>query len=442
LKASQVSKDDLLLEEIRREFPYVEADGSGRSRVFFENAAGSLVLKRAAEGESKARLSCSANTGGPSWESKKNEETILEGRRSVRDLINAPSEQCIVSGESASSLFFNLSYALSREMSGDENIILTDYDHYANISPWEELERRNVVKEVRFTKYNPEDGMLDTSHLASLIDKKTRVISVTGVANVLGSKTPLMEISKLARDAGAYFVVDAVHTVAHLPIDVERLGCDFLVFSAYKLFSRRGSFMFGRKDLLEKLRPYKVEPAPNDPPEKWEMGTRDQSLFASITAVMDYLNWLGGEIEDQVKDKITAYGEKQRLLKAALYWIEEYERKLSKAMLDGTENAAGMNSMKGLEVYGMKNSERLNMRVPTFSFNIAGADPYEVAEYMWNKHSVALLAENNGGFYSRALRTYGKTVAVRASPVHFNSIREVEHFLSGLSDALKHFRAG
>ena len=90
MKASQVSKDDLLLEEIRREFPYVEADGSGRSRVFFENAAGSLVLKRAAEGESKARLSCSANTGGPSWESKKNEETILEGRRSVRDLINAP----------------------------------------------------------------------------------------------------------------------------------------------------------------------------------------------------------------------------------------------------------------------------------------------------------------------------------------------------------------
>ena len=166
MKGSQVSTVDLLLGEIRREFPYVEADGNGKPRIFFENAAGSLVLKRAAEAESKARLSCSANTGGPSWESKKNEETILEGRKSVRDFLNAPSEQCIVSGESASSLFFNLSYALSREMSGDENIILTDYDHYANISPWQELERRHVVKEVRFTRYNPKDGMLDTSHLA------------------------------------------------------------------------------------------------------------------------------------------------------------------------------------------------------------------------------------------------------------------------------------
>ncbi|MGD0175505.1 MAG: aminotransferase class V-fold PLP-dependent enzyme [Candidatus Bathyarchaeia archaeon] len=442
MKESQVSTVDLLLGEIRREFPYVETDGNGKPRVFFENAAGSLVLKRAAEAESKARLSCSANTGGPSWESKKNEETILEGRKSVRDFLNAPSEHCIVSGESASSMLFNLSYALSREMSGDENIILTDYDHYANISPWQELERRRVVKEVRFTRYNPKDGMLDTSHLASLIDKKTRVISVTGVANALGSKTPLTEVSKLAKEAGAYFVVDAVHTVAHVPIDVERIGCDFLVFSAYKLFSRRGSFMFGRQDLLEKLRPYKVEPAPNDPPEKWEMGTRDQSLFASITAVMDYLNWLGSKTEHEVKDKITAYSDKQRLLKAALYWIEEYEKVLSGMMLNGTETVAGMNSMKDLEVYGMRDSARLNLRVPTFSFNIVGADPHEVAEYMWKKHSVALLAENNGGFYSRALRTYGKSVAVRASPVHFNSTREVGHFLSGLSDALKHFNAG
>jgi selenocysteine lyase/cysteine desulfurase len=199
--------------------------------------------------------------------------------------------------------------------------------------------------------------------------------------------------------------------------------------------------VFGRKDLLEKLKPYKVEPAPNDPPEKWEMGTRDQSLFASITDVMDYLNWLGSKTEHEVKDKITAYSDKQRLLKAALYWIEEYEKVLSGTMLDGTETVAGMNSMKGLEVYGMRDSARLNLRAPTFSFNIIGADPHEVAEYMWKKHSVALLAENNGGFYSRALRTYGRSVAVRASPVHFNSTREVEHFLSGLSDALKHFNA-
>jgi len=428
-----------LLEAIRREFPQAEIDASGRRRVFFENAAGSLVLKRAAEAEARVRLECSSNVGGPCWESKKNEETILEGRRCVSDFLNAPSEDCIVSGESATSLLFHLSYALSKEMTGTENIVLTEYEHFANISPWLELERRGAVKEVRFARFDPKDGMLDLSHLASLIDNKTRVVSVTGVANALGSKTPIAEVFKLAREVNAYCVLDAVHTVAHLPLDVERVGCDFSVFSAYKLFSRRGSFMYGRRDLLEELKPYKVEPAPNDPPEKWEMGTRDQALFASISAVMDYLSWLGNEVEKDVRDKIAAYAGKRRLLKAALSWIGTYEQTLSNAMLNGTDKIQGMNSMSRLEVYGLKDPSRADLRVPTSSFNIVGADPHKVAEYMWDKHSVALLAEDNGGFYSRALRTYERSVAVRASPLHFNTINEVETFLTGLNDAVEHF---
>jgi len=430
-----------LLEAIRREFPQIEVDASGRRRIFFENAAGSLVLKRAAEAEARARTECSSNVGGTCWESKRNEEIILEGRRCVRDLLNAPSEDCIVSGESATSLLFHLSYALAKEMRGTENIVLTEYEHYANISPWVELERRGVVKEVRFAKYNPKDGMLDLSHLTSIIDKNTRVVSVTGVANALGSRTPVSQVFKLAQEVNAYRVLDAVHTVAHIPLDVSRVGCDFAVFSAYKLFSRRGSFMYGRRDLLDSLQPYKVEPAPNDPPEKWEMGTRDQALFASITAVVDYLVWLGTAVEKDVQDRIEAYGGRQRVLKAALSWIETYEQTLSKAMLNGTENVKGINSMTGLEVYGLKDPSRTHERVPTFSFNVNGADPYKVAERMWDKHSIALLAENNGGFYSRALRTYGKAIAVRASPMHFNTIHEVEAFLSALAETVNHFNA-
>ena len=432
---------DQLLNKIRLEFPYTEVDGNGRKRVFFENAAGSLVLKRAADAEAKARLACSANVGGPSWESKANEATILEGRKAVRDFLNAPSEDCIVSGESATSLLFHLSYALSREMTGKENIVLTNYEHYANVSPWLELERRGVIKEVRFAKFNPEDGMLDLSHLASLVNKQTRVISVTGVANTLGSRTQLNEVSKLAKEAGAYSVVDAVHTVAHLPVDVQKINCDFAIFSAYKLFSRRGSFMYGKRDLLEELIPYKVEPAPNNPPEKWEMGTRDQSLFASISAVMDYLSWLGSEVEKDVRGQLDDYAGRVKTLKAALSWIEGYEQTLSRRMLTGTSGIAGMRALKGLEVYGLRDPSRTHERVPTFTFNIAGADPFKVAEFMWEKHAIALLAENNGGFYSRALRSYGKSVAVRASPVHFNTIHEVDTFLSSLEETIRHFHA-
>ena len=327
-----------LLGNIRREFPQVEIDATGRRRVFFENAAGSLVLRRAAEAEARSRIECSSNTGGPCWESKKNEQTILDGRRRVADLLNAPSEECIVSGESATSLLFHLSYALSKGMTGAENIVLTEYEHFANISPWLELQRRGVVKEVRFAKFEPKDGMLNLSHLASLIDKETRVVSVTGVSNALGSKTPIEGVFKLAREVDAYCVLDAVHTVAHLPLNVDSAGCDFAVFSAYKLFSRRGSFMYGRRELLEDLEPYKVEPAPNNPPEKWEMGTRDQALFASMVAVMDYLEWLGTVTEKEVRSKVDGYSGKRRLLKAALSWIEMYEQTLSNAMLRDGES--------------------------------------------------------------------------------------------------------
>jgi len=430
-----------LQQAIRGEFPRADVDGNGRKRIFFENGAGSLVLRRVAEAEAKVRIDCSANVGGPSWESKRNEEVIMEGRRAVSDFFNAPSENCIISGESATSILFNLGYAFSKELSGNENVVLTDYEHYANVSPWLELEQRGVIKEVRFARFNPADGQLDGSHFASLLDDKTRAVSIAGVSNVLGSKTPVSQVFKLAKEVGAYTILDAVHTVTHIPVDVQKLGCDFAVFSAYKLFSRRGSFAYGRKELLEALKPYKVVPAPNEPPEKWEMGTRDQALFASITAVMDYLGWLGAEVEQEVRGQISEYAGRRRMLKAAMAWIEKYEQTLSRAMLGGTDGVQGMQGMKGLEVYGSKDPSKTDLRVPTFTFNIVGADPHRVAEYLWDKHAVALLAEDGGGFYSRTLKAYGKSIGVRASLVHFNTVQEVATFLSSLTDAVKHFSA-
>jgi selenocysteine lyase/cysteine desulfurase len=431
-----------LLQAIREEFPRVEDDASGRRRVFFENAAGSLVLKRAAEAEAKARLECSANVGGPSWESKKNEDTIREGRKSVGDFLNAPSEDCIVSGESATSLLFHLSYALGREMSGDENIVTTEYEHYANVSPWLELQRRGIVREVRFARFNPEDGLLDLSHFASLVDGKTRIVTVAGVSNVLGSKTPLRQVLEISRKVGAYTVLDAVHTVAHVPVDVQQFAFDFIVFSAYKLFSRRGSFMYGREELLEGLKPYKVVPAPEHGPERWELGTRDQALFASMTAVMDYLSWLGSMVEQEVRDEISSYAGRRRLLKAAMSWIEKHERTLSDAMLNGTSQADGMQAVREVDLYGVKDPSKVHLRVPTFTFNITDADPSNVAEYFWKKHAIAVLAEDGGGFYSRTLKTYGKSIAVRASLAHFNTVQEVESFLSSLAETVKHFSGG
>lgn len=436
MQVSTLDKPSGLLPRIRKEFPRAEADAHGRRRVFFDNAAGTLVLQRAVEAETTARRDYFPNVGEASWESKMNEKTILQGRKAVADFLNAPSETCITSGESATSLLFHLSYALSKYLSADENIVTTEYEHYANVSPWLELERRGVVREVRFAKFNLGDGILDLTHLESLLDSRTRVVAVSGVSNALGSKTPLSQIFSLARKAGAYGVLDAVHMAPHVPIDVEELQCDFAVFSAYKLFCRRGSFMFGRKELLEKLRPYKVGPQTTNPPTKWEMGTRDQGLFAAISAVMDYLSWLGSEVENEVSDRIGKYAGRRRLLKAALSWIEKYEKTLSEKMLGGIDDIAGMNSVKGVDIYGLKDLSRVDLRSPTFSFNVRGVPPEKVAEYMWEKHAVTILADD---FYSRALSSYGTKKALRASLLHFNTIQEIQAFLTGFSDAVIHF---
>jgi selenocysteine lyase/cysteine desulfurase len=200
--------------------------------------------------------------------------------------------------------------------------------------------------------------------------------------------------------------------------------------------------MFGREELLEVLKPYKVVPAPGHGPEKWELGTRDQALFASISAVMDYLSWLGSVVEDEVRDWISSYNGRIRLLKAAISWIEKYERTLSQSMLSGRGQIEGLRAIGKVELYGVKDPSKVHLRVPTFTFNVTDADPSNVAEYLWNKHAIAVLAEDGGGFYSRALKTYGRSIAVRASPTHFNTVQEVDSFLSSLAETVTHFSVG
>jgi len=423
-----------IIPAIRSEFPRAETDGSGRRRVFFDAGAGSLVLRRVAEAEAKSRVDYSANIGAPSWESQMNEATIQEGRKAVRDFINAESEDCIVSGESATHLIFHLSYALGKELPKDSNVVVTEYDHDANVSPWLELERRGVIEEVRHVKFDPQTGMLDLEQLASLADEKTKVVSVAGISNALGTKTPLHEFRRVAREVGAYFVVDAVHMAAHMPIDVKEIGCDFLIFSAYKLFSRRGSFMYGRKQMLEDLSPYKVDMCPDRVPINWEWGTRDQSLFAAITATIDYLTWLGEVTQSKFAEKVAGYPGRQKHLKAAMMWVEDYEETLTRAMLSGFDNSPSILEIPGVDLYGPRDPSRARERAPTFTFNLKGRDPRKLAGYLWEKHAVAVLPDD---FYSRALKTYGVSKAVRASLAHYNTVKEVRTFLLALDDAAR-----
>lgn len=419
--------DSRFLKKVRREFPTAEADPSGRKRAFLDNGAGTLVTRRAAEAEYRARLDWSANVGNYFAESRGAADTILNGRRAVSDLLRADGPESIISGESCTSLLFNLSYAISRTLKGEENVVASGYEHYANINPWAELGGMHLISELRFSKFDLETGVLDMDDFKGLIDKNTKVVTVAAASNVLGSRTNLPEVGKMAHEMGAYFCVDAVHHVAHAPIDVQKIGCDFLVFSGYKLFSRHGSFMYMKPELIEKLMPYKVDASPKHGPEKWEQGTRDQAMFAAISGATDYLVWLSNP-----SSKVPPKPGPQRsaALRRAMGQIEDYEKELSRIVLDGYGRLLGLRYIPGLTLYGPKDAYKRLGRDPTFAFKLAGWDDSDLSKELWDKYAIAVGAED---YYSMVPPKYKTKTFVRATFVHYNTKEEALKLLRALN---------
>lgn len=418
--------DSKFLTKIRKEFPTANKDPSGRRRAFLDNGAGTLVAKRAADREYEARLDWSANVGNVFPESEGAGETILEGRRAVADLLNAEGPGTVISGESATSLLFNLSYALGREFDGDENVVTTGYEHYTNINPWVELGSNGEIKELRFAEFDVESGKLEPSKVQELVDSRTRVVTVTGASNVLGTRTDLREIGKIARDADAYFIVDAVHHVPHELTDVRDTGCDFFVFSGYKLFSRHGSFMYAKPEHIRDLEPYKLLPSPKRGPEKWEWGTRDQAMFAAMSGAIDYIAWVGNPTAKRPAKPGNA---RRSRLKAAFKAIGRYEEELMDIALNGKGKTPGLNDIPGLTLYGPKDIDKSIGRDPTFSFKMRGYSDRQLSTILWKRYRLAVGAED---YYSRVPAIFNKKSMLRATFVHYNTKREVIALLDAL----------
>jgi selenocysteine lyase/cysteine desulfurase len=415
---------------VRRQFPAAAKDATGRSRAFLDNGAGTLVCRMSAERESRARIDWSANTGNVFPESKGAESTILAGREAVSDFLNAEGPHSILSGESATSLLFSLSYALGRTFKGDENIVLTAYEHFANVSPWEELARVGKIREVRFAGFDPETFHLDLDHLSSLVDGKTKVVGVAAASNFLGTRSPLPELARIAHDSGALLVVDAVHHVAHGPTDVRASGMDALVFSGYKLFSRHGSFLYLRPDLVEDLWPYKVDPSPKHGPEKWEWGTRDQAMFAAISGAVDYLASLSGRGRAPPRPGAPRKARTRKTMEA----IEDYESGLSRLLLEGNDDLPGIRDVPGLTLYGPPSIPPNLGRDPTFTFKLAGYEDPDLSRILYEKYGLAVGAED---YFSRVPRLYSLDTAMRATYVHYNTRRDVVALLRALHGLAK-----
>jgi selenocysteine lyase/cysteine desulfurase len=282
--------------------------------------------------------------------------------------------------------------------------------------------------------FDVEDGTLKLDDLQKALERKPRLLAVGYASNGLGTINPVDKLVKMAHEAGTMVYIDAVQYAPHGPIDVQKLNCDFLVSSSYKFFGSHAGILYGKRELLEKLFAYKVRPATNELPGKFETGTQNHEGIAGVLGAIEYFEWVGKTFGDECQDRLREdnYQGRRLELKKALLAIHGYELELSRALLSGLE------AVPGLNLYGLTDPDRVEDRVATFSFRLKDLHPRRVAEqlaeqgiYVWDGNYYALNimerlgVEDSGGM-------------VRVGAAHYNTLEEVER----LKDALMRISVG
>jgi cysteine desulfurase family protein (TIGR01976 family) len=403
---------------VRRQFPALALQVNGRPAVYFDGPGGTQVPQRVIEAMRDYLTSSNANTHGAFATSRRSDEVIAQAHAAMADLLGCdPAE--VVFGPNMTSLTFSLSRALGRELGPGDEVVVTRLDHDGNVAPWWALEERGC--RVRFVDIAPSDCTLDMADLERQITARTRLVAFGYASNAVGTINDVEEIVCRAHAVGALTYIDAVHYAPHGPIDVRRLECDFLACSPYKFFGPHSGVLYGKREHLTRLRPYKVRPAPEENPWRWETGTQNHEGQAGVVAAVDYLAELGRRASPSVTTRRAA-------LFAAYDVIRPYERSLAERLI------GGLLAIPGLTFYGIKEPARFAQRVPTAAIRMAGHTPRDLASYLgergiftWDGNYYALhLSERLGVEPSGGM--------LRIGLVHYNTSEEVARLLAALKE--------
>lgn len=426
-----MSEQNLNFSPLRAQFPALqETDEQGRPFVFFDGPGGTQVPQRVIAAMADYFTRANANHGGHFITSRRNDDTIHQARVAMADFLNAPSPEEIVFGANMTTLTFHLSRAIGRLVQPGDEIVVTRLDHDANVSPWLALAEQGV--KVNWVDFDVEDCRLNLEHLASLLSDRTRLVAVGYASNAVGTINPIGRIAALARNAGAWLWVDAVHYAPHGPIDVQSLGCDFLVCSAYKFFGPHVGVLWGRLALLERLQTYKVRPANPNPPEKFETGTLNHEGLAGVVAAIDYLAEVGREYGASFAAQVSQYQGRRKELKQAMLAVSAYERPLFAYML------AGLLTIPGITIYGITNADEFNERCPTLAFTLEGFTPQEIATYLGDRGIFVW----DGNYYAlsvtQRLGVEDTGGMVRVGLAHYNTRAEADRLLAAMQEIRSH----
>lgn len=411
------------LTQVRAMFPALE-----QPALFLDNPGGTQISRQSLERITRYLVENNANHGGVFATSVASDAVIDAARAAMADFLNASGPHEIVFGPNMTSLTFNVSRALAAWLQPGDTIVVTNLDHDANISPWLRVaEDRNC--HVRWVDINPADGTLDQEDFNAALELKPKLVAFGYASNALGTINPVAEMTARAKAAGALVYIDAVQYAAHGPIDVQALGCDFLVCSAYKFFGPHVGILYGRYELLDALRAYRVRPAPALPPGKFETGTGNFEGYAGVLGALEYFEWLGQTFGAEHQELYAGQYTGRRLtFKTAMSAARAYEVTLSRAIL------SALADLPGAQVYGPTDPRKLEQRVSTVSFTLAGHTPEQIATHLASRGIYVW----NGNFYALAITTRlgleDKGGLLRVGATHYNTLAEIERFSQALRE--------
>ncbi len=407
---------------LRARFPQIYKDIHGNPRIHLNAAAGTLVVDTASRAAAQASTWLNSLPG----EVFPAEITTAQFQGAIReiaaDFLNARDPEEISFHFSSTQALFNAALSMRGLIRAKNNLVVTDLDHLANISPWESVGGKWWGAQIRRARIQ-DAGALDADHLLSLVDGATALVAVTMASNALGTIVPLATlIPEIRKKSPECLVcVDAVHHALHGPIDVQSLDCDLLVFSGYKLFGPMLGVMWGKRDLLDRMKPFRVETNKNDPPFKFEQGTLNNAALASLGASLRYIVWLADELDPQLAGE-----DRRSKFKRTMTAVSTYERELSRKILVGFRNF----KPDEFHLYGVAGPDEAELRDPTFAFDIPGLDGRDIKRRLWE---IAGIQTAEGNHYSAVFyRHYRKDSVCRASFAHYNSPADADALVDAI----------
>lgn len=349
----------------RAQFPSLQTQVNGQPAAFLDGPAGTQVPTQVMHAVQNYFANSNANTCGAFLTSRRNDAMIAASRAAMADFFHCDADE-VVFGQNMTTITFAVSRAIARELKPGDEILLTILDHDANFSPWKSLEEKGAV--IRTVDIHEDDCTLNLDDLKSKLSDRTKVVAVGYASNAVGTINPVAEITRLVHAAGAMVYIDAVHYGPHGLIDVKALDCDFLVCSPYKFFGPHMGTLFGKRQHLQGFHPYKVRPATEQSPERWETGTQVQELIAGIGAAVDYIAELGRHCNPSAASRRAA-------LAAAYHSTVAYESRLLWRLIDGLQ------TINGVKIYGITDPKRSSERCSTLSLRIGNHNPTAIAAF-------------------------------------------------------------